>query len=62
MAVIAIIIGLFLALNVRGSTERFFHRIDAGVGWKGHKSHRTLRIVGIGGVVIGFLMLLPDLI
>lgn len=61
VAVLAIIAGLSLALNIRGTTESFFHRINAGIGFKAHTNPRSLRIVGIGWALVGSLLLLPDL-
>ncbi|MBT2525586.1 hypothetical protein J7E91_09100 [Streptomyces sp. ISL-99] len=57
-----IVAGFVLALNVRGAAERFFDLVARQMPFTGSATPKTLRIVGGGWIVVGFLMLLPDLI
>lgn len=57
-----IVAGIVLALNVRGAAEEFFALVTRQMPFTGSATPKTLRIVGGGWVLVGSLMLLPDLV
>ncbi|MER5961434.1 hypothetical protein [Streptomyces sp. NPDC002057] len=57
-----IVAGFVFALNVRGAAEKFFALVARNMPFTGTATPRTLRIVGGGWILVGFLMLLPELI
>lgn len=59
---VSIIVGLVLALNVRGAAEGYFRIVARRMPYTGSATPNTVRFVGAAGVVIGTGMLIPDVV
>ncbi|MET9880985.1 hypothetical protein ABZZ36_41310 [Actinacidiphila glaucinigra] len=60
-ASLIILVGLLFAMNVAGIAYRFFSFVVKYMQ-PGRATPRTLRLVGVGWVVLGTLMLMPEIV
>ncbi|MFJ2769208.1 hypothetical protein [Streptomyces sp. NPDC087300] len=60
-AVFIILMGALFAFNAYGVSERFFRLVTTYVP-TGRATPRTMRVVGVGWIAVGILMLSPEII